>query len=90
MANNNMFNAAKAREITTQAIANMEREERKKIDEALVNTIFPLVEKTAQKGLYSIVVTVEANVNMAKLEKVLVDELGFSVTRKNTEFSIKW
>ena len=30
MANNNMFNAAKAREIAKQAAANIEREERRK------------------------------------------------------------
>ena len=90
MAQNNMFNAAKAREIAKQAAANIEREERRKIDDTLATVIFPIIERTANQGQYSTVIAIEANVNMSKLEKVLIDELGFTVTRKNAELAIKW
>lgn len=86
----NLFNAAKAREITTQAIANIEREDRRKIDEALTKLIIPEIEKTANKGLFSCVVNVDASINVGKLEKVLAEELGFTVARKSQEFTIRW
>ena len=84
------FNAKAARDMTDQAIVNAEKEERKKIEDLLEKLIIPEIKTAASKGLGVCSINTATDVNVGKLEKVLVEEMGFNVARKNTEFTIRW
>lgn len=84
------FNAREARDMTDKAVMIADKEDRRKIEELLEKTVIPEIKNAANKGLSICVITVTTEFNIAKFEKVLTEEMGFNVARKNTEFTIRW
>ena len=84
------FNAKMARDMTDTAIINIEKEERRKIEEVIEKIIIPEIKTAANKGLGVCAITIASEVNFGKLEKTLTEEMGFNVARKNAEYTIRW
>ena len=84
------FNAKEARDMTDKAVMIADKEDRRKIEELLEKTVIPEIKNAANKGLAICVITVTTEFNIAKFEKILTEEMGFNVARKNTEFTIRW
>ena len=58
--------------------------------ELLEKVVIPEIKNAANKGAGVCVINVTTEFNVGKFEKVLTEEMGFNVARKNTEFTIRW